>query len=56
MNKKIYKLLEENLHTAFSLEKYYHVRMTLGPDTQVDELPWTPARYRKFKEIGRAHV
>ena len=56
MNTKIFKLLEENLHHAFSLEKYYPVRMTLGPDTRVDELPWTPARYRKFRDAIEAEL
>ena len=58
MNTKIYKLLTQNLATAFALPKYAHI--SIGEDTEVDQLPWTPARYRKFKDtveaeqIGRA--
>jgi SAM-dependent methyltransferase len=50
MNTKIFKLIEENLHQAFNLEKYYHVRVTLNENTVIEDLPWTPARYRKFKD------
>ena len=50
MNTKIFKLIEENLHLAFALEKYHHVRVTLNENTVVENLPWTPARYRKFKD------
>jgi hypothetical protein len=50
MNTKIFKLIEENLHQAFGLEKYHHVRVTLNENTVVEDLPWTPARYRKFKD------
>ena len=48
MNTKIFKLIKENLDLAFSLAKYqpFHV----NADTRVDQLPWTPARYRKFKD------
>jgi len=50
MNTKIFNLIEKNLHQAFGLEKYRHVLMTLNPETVVEDLPWTPARYRKFKD------
>lgn len=53
MNNKIFKLLIENLEQAFSLPKYDNVRSTLSKDTVVDSLPWTPARYEKFK--GKIH-
>ena len=48
MNTKIYKLIQKNLYDAFSLPKYQHI--IIAPDTIVDELPWTPARYKKFKD------
>lgn len=48
MNTKIFKLLKENLQTAFSLPKYANI--LINEDTVVDRLPWTPARYRKFKD------
>jgi len=50
MNTKIFSLIEKNLHQAFNLEKYYHVRVTLNENTVIEDLPWTPARYRKFKD------
>jgi hypothetical protein len=50
MNTKIFKLVEENLRLAFSLDKYHVVRANLNQDTVVEDLPWTPARYRKFKD------
>ena len=48
MNTKIFSLLTKNLQTAFSLPKYANI--SINADTQVDTLPWTPARYRKFKD------
>ena len=56
MNNKIYKLIEENLHQAFNLEKYHNVTENLTLDTEVDKLPWTPARYRKFKDRVEAEL
>jgi hypothetical protein len=50
MNTKIFVLIEENLHQAFGLEKYHHVLVNLNETTVVEDLPWTPARYRKFKD------
>ena len=54
MNTKIYKLIQKNLYDAFSLPKYQHI--IIAPDTVVDELPWTPARYRKFKDSVEAEL
>lgn len=48
MNTKIYKLISKNLYDAFSLPKYQHI--IIAPDTVVLDLPWTPARFRKFKD------
>ena len=50
MNTKIFKLITENLNTAFNLPKYEKICTGITADTQVDQLPWTPARYRKFKD------
>jgi SAM-dependent methyltransferase len=48
MNTKIFNLVEKNLKLAFNLPKYSnHV---IDADTVVDQLPWTPVRYRKFKD------
>jgi hypothetical protein len=54
MNTKIFALIKENLDTAFNLPKYQRVRDSITADTIVDELPWTPARYRKFKDAVEA--
>lgn len=48
MNTKIFNLLTKNLHIAFNLPKYSKIVIDL--DTIIDDLPWTPARYRKFKD------
>lgn len=48
MNTKIFNLLQKNLQTAFNLPKYATISITA--DTLVQDLPWTPARYRKFKD------
>ena len=48
MNTKIFKLIKENLETTFNLPKYKNI--AINADTVVDQLPWTPARYRKFKD------
>lgn len=50
MNTKIFNLLLENLNSAFHLAKYHKLRAGFDRNTQVDDLPWTPARYRKFKD------
>ena len=54
MNTKIFKLIQKNLYATFSLPKYQHI--IIAPDTVVDELPWTPARYRKFKDAVEAEL
>ena len=48
MNTKIFKLLQKNLNNAFNLPKYQYI--VIDETTAVDQLPWTPARYRKFKD------
>lgn len=50
MNTKIFKFLKENLQQSFSLVKHKDLAKNIGPHTRVDQLPWTPARYRKFKD------
>jgi len=56
MNTKIFDLLTKNLQAAFNLPKYQRILDTIGPDTEVDKLPWTPARYRKFKDAVDAEL
>jgi SAM-dependent methyltransferase len=48
MNTKIFKLVRENLQEAFNLPKYQSI--VIEQNTVVEDLPWTPARYRKFKD------
>jgi cyclopropane fatty-acyl-phospholipid synthase-like methyltransferase len=50
MNTKIFNLIKKNLETAFNLPRYKKIYDSIGPDTELDKLPWTPARYRKFKD------
>jgi hypothetical protein len=54
MNTKIFNLIKENLETTFNLPKYKNI--VIDQTTVVDELPWTPARYRKFKDIVEAEL
>ena len=54
MNTKIYKLLQENLAQAFHLPKYTNIQ--INADTVVQDLPWTPARYKKFKDAVEAEL
>lgn len=50
MNTKIFSLIEKNLKTAFRLPRLaVHVE-NVTESTVISELPWTPARYRKFCE------
>lgn len=48
MNSKIFRFLIENLNLAFNLPKYQTLR--IDEETRIDYLPWTPARFKKFKE------
>ena len=48
MNTKIFNLIKKNLEHAFNLPKYKNV--VIDENTVVDRLPWTPARYSKFKD------
>jgi len=54
MNTKIFKLIKENLEVTFNLPKYKNI--VIDADTVVDQLPWTPARYRKFKDAVEAEL
>ena len=54
MNTKIFNLLQKNLQTAFNLPKYANI--SIQADTRVQDLPWTPARYRKFKDAVEAEL
>lgn len=54
MNTKIFILLQKNLQLAFNLPKYANISITV--DTIVQDLPWTPARYSKFKDAVEAEL
>lgn len=48
MNQKIFSLIKKNLDLAFNLPKYKHI--IIDVHTEISTLPWTPARYKKFKD------
>lgn len=54
MNTKIFALITKNLQTAFNLPKY--AKISIDAATVVQDLPWTPARYRKFKDAVEAEL
>jgi SAM-dependent methyltransferase len=54
MNTKIFNLLQKNLQSAFNLPKYANI--SIDTNTVVQDLPWTPARYRKFKDAVEAEL
>ena len=54
MNTKIFNLIRKNLQEAFDLPKYQGISFNV--DTLVQDLPWTPARYRKFKDAVEAEL
>jgi SAM-dependent methyltransferase len=54
MNTKIFNLLQKNLQIAFDLPKY--AAISIDADTNVQSLPWTPARYSKFKDAVEAEL
>jgi len=54
MNTKIFNLLTKNLQLAFNLPKYANI--SIDADTVVQDLPWTPARYSKFKDAVEAEL
>jgi len=54
MNSKVFNLIKENLQLAFNLPKYSTI--SIDKDTVVQDLPWTPARYSKFKDAVEAEL
>ena len=56
MNTKIFNLVKEKLQASFSLPKYQKISDSIIETTIVDQLPWTPARYRKFKDTVEAEL
>jgi len=49
MNLKIFNLLTKNIEFFLKLPKYEKNLTELKSDTVLESLPWTPARFRKFK-------
>ena len=56
MNTKIFNIVDKNLREAFKLPKYQAILDSLSLDTVIEDLPWTPARLRKFKETVQSKV
>ena len=54
MNTKIFNLITKNLQSAFNLPKYANI--SFDADTVINSLPWTPARYSKFKDAVEAEL
>jgi hypothetical protein len=54
MNTKIFNLLTEKLQDSFNLPKYANI--SIDETTIVEDLPWTPVRYRKFKDSVEAEL
>ena len=48
MNTKIFQLLVQNLQQSFHLARYQHI--VFDEHTLVHTLPWTPVRYKKFRD------
>ena len=55
MNTKILALIEKNLKEAFHLPKFEGA-VEITANTVVDDLPWTPALYKKFKDKMEAEL
>ena len=49
MNTKIFNFFLENLKDSFKLPKYKEINDEMNKETIVESLPWTPARFEKFK-------
>ena len=50
MNNKIFNHIVEKMKDTFHLSKYDEIRTAFGADTDLEELPWTPARKLKFQQ------
>ena len=49
MNTKIFNLVVKNLQKAFGLSKYGDLAEKIDAHTKIQDLPWTPARFVKFR-------
>lgn len=50
MNTKIFSLVLKNLQKSFGPAKYQSLVDEINGNTVIADMPWTPARYRKFKQ------
>ena len=50
MNNKIFNHIIEKMKDTFHLAKYEEICTAFGADTDLEELPWTPARKQKFQQ------
>jgi hypothetical protein len=50
MNTKIFNHVKQNLLEIWHLPRHEPIRTTLGPDTQLDQLPWTAVKSKKFAD------
>jgi hypothetical protein len=50
MNQKILTLVLENLQDSFKLKRYSSLYDDITEKTRIEELPWTPARFSKYKK------
>lgn len=50
MNTKIFTLLEKNLKDSFKLPRWEKIYNSIDKNTKIENLPWTPVRYKKFKD------
>jgi hypothetical protein len=50
MNSKIFNHIIEKMKDTFHLSKYDEIRTAFDTDTQIEQLPWTPARKLKFQQ------
>jgi SAM-dependent methyltransferase len=49
MNSKIFNHIVKKLNDTWHLPKYAEIRAELGPNTDLDQLPWTAVKKEKFK-------
>ena len=54
MNTKIFNLIKKNLVDSFNLPKYKNI--SIDATTVIDQLPWTPARFRKFRDAVESEL
>ena len=49
MNTKIFAFVLKNLKQSFGLAKYQGLDQKITADTIIEDLPWSPARFKKFQ-------